>query len=200
MDGRRFDALTNQLGRGTTRRTVMGLLVGGLGLGPLAALGVDAKKKHHKKPKSKGHRCTSFGGVTGTCRKGWDCCDPKKSTAAGCSHAGYPVCCESDGLAHRSTIVCCASVAEGDAGICDTKYPNCCPASFGGCCEDGYPLCCGTPEDAYCCPEGTTCCESDPSGCCATTTAVRGAAASAGRGTWTPRPKDQGIASAIARK
>lgn len=198
MDGERFDALVHLLGRGATRRGVLALLAGGIGLAPLAASDTAARKKKRKKKTKKPHRCVTVGNLTVTCPKGRVCCDPAKSTGAGCAPAGYPVCCESDGFAHERDVVCCASSTEGDEGVCFDEYPHCCPESIGGCCVDGYPLCCSNALGEYCCPLGTICCESDPeTGCCEDALSLRAAAGGgARRGAWKPRLEGRSDAGA----
>jgi hypothetical protein len=190
MDDARFDELMRVLSTGASRRAVLGLVAGGAGLASIAAIDTVAKKKrkknkHAKKPK----RCLTVGNRSLACPKGSVCCDPGKSTAAGCAPAGFPVCCESDGFAHESDIVCCADRTQGDEGICDTEYPHCCQESIGGCCEDGYPLCCSNALGEYCCPPETTCCESNPTtGCCDEAAVAREATADGARsGVWKPR-------------
>jgi hypothetical protein len=175
MDSERFDARILALGSDATRRCVLSHLVGFFGLIALAPEHAEAKRKK-KKRKKKAHRCVTVGNVTISCRKGYVCCSPSKSTGAGCAPAGYPVCCVSDGYAHEPDIVCCDSFTDGVEGVCIDDYPNCCPESVGGgCCIDGYPVCCNNALGEYCCPLGTTCCESDvEDGCCDDTLRAHG--------------------------
>lgn len=193
MDGQRFDTLVQRMNRTGTRRAALALVAGGLGLSAITTLDTDAKNKKPKK-----HRCTTVGGVTITCPKKRVCCDAGKSTGAGCAPAGYPVCCESDGYAHRSNIVCCDTFDEGSEGICDTGYPNCCPAEIGGCCKTGFPVCCKDESGEYCCAAGSTCCQTDPSGCCAEEPARRGSEGSDARGAWRARPADDSHGGAFS--
>lgn len=185
MEGQHFDTLVQRMNRTGTRRAALALVAGSLGFSSLATRDTDAKKK-----KSKTHRCKTAGGVTITCPKKRVCCDPRKSTGAGCAPAGYPVCCESDGFAHRGNIVCCETSDEGADGICETGYPHCCPAEIGGCCERGFPVCCSNGVDEYCCPVDSICCDTDPTGCCVAEPARRAREGSMARGAWKARPAD----------
>ena len=197
------DQLARRLGANASRRGALHVLAGAILAGSLAGLAIqesearNGKHKSKKKKKKRRKRARSFDPLLGlqqcpiapnitlVCAPGQVCCDPAASTGTGCTPAAFPVCCLSDGFAHPSDTVCCASATEGDAGTCVSSHPHCCPASIGGCCIADFPVCCsGTPEP-YCCPAETTCCESDPSGCCADAPSARALVATAvGRGGW----------------
>jgi hypothetical protein len=98
MDDQRFDELAHFLGRGVSRRGVLGLLASGLALTPLAAIDADARKRKKKKPK----KCT---GETTRCGK--RCVDtrtdPDNCGACGTSCGANAIC---DEGACRTCDVC----------------------------------------------------------------------------------------------
>lgn len=192
MEIGQFDRFTQILAATRSRRAVLVLVAGIAAHDALTGFSVEAKKKKkRKKKKKKYYRCLTYGNVNVSCRKGDICCDPYLSTGAGCAPTGFPVCCASTELAYEPDIVCCATNIEGDGGICDTTYPNCCQPSVGGCCEAGFPVCCSNARGEYCCRPGATCCETSESGCCVEEPAARLPGAAEGtRGAWLPVVRD----------
>jgi hypothetical protein len=175
LDGDAFDSLSRNVVSGASRRDLVRISLGGLGLAGLGLLitggdDVDAKKRRKKKKKKA--RCKS---------------DRPVVCGEGCCPSQYPQCCESASNPNQATrYTCnppsytCCSAAEG-GGSCPTDA-KCCPPTampgneFGSCapkaeavccpantlydwCQTDFPVCCN--ED--CCLADETCCDAQGS-------------------------------------
>lgn len=150
MDDRRFDALTRLLGKGGSRRRILGSLLGIGGAVALGGLTSPAKTDAARRPTSPptppgcpgqqvldGSDCVCPNGLS-TC--GPDCCTPNGSGAE------QSVCCDN---------ACCFGTCYGEELCC--PYPRQWCDATGECCPDGTLCCAGIGCRAECACVPSTC-------------------------------------------
>jgi hypothetical protein len=164
MDGESFDRLSvvvHRLRDKATRRSALGLVLGGSAAALSGLLAQDVSAKKHKNNGKKKHKnCRGFGarcksnkdccnsncrsgrcwqgnGSQGrcggkTCDNGWGCCTSNGVSV--CVPNNYPVCCGNKSFANGYT--CCG----GNGGACPGGI-NSCTGEFGVCCQPGWRHC-----------------------------------------------------------
>jgi hypothetical protein len=171
VDDQRFDAITQTLRDGATRRAVFRLLAGGT-LGSAVgwlALSEDGEAKRKKKKRHKGDRCYDPLPIrcSPTASHPNDFCFPRGAVCCGAALGGGACPAGSD---------CCPPTQGAPEGNCAGVDEVCCSvAGGGGSCPTALPVCCGpTPAEpiAQCIPAGFQCCPFggycyDDEACCA---------------------------------
>jgi hypothetical protein len=189
---RRFDALARSVGAGASRRSVIGGVLGTLGLGAFLPLSSEAKKhkRKNKKSKKKKLRLNQFECVNqgGACRgNNANCCSgvcdgkkPKKGEVDRSTCVGHN---EGGCTAERNA---CIQTADNNSGNCNAANPQAfcvvttgnasfC-SNFAGSSEQGNCRACRRDTDctAEGFPSGTACVQVNTTGRCSQICAATG--------------------------
>lgn len=176
MDGESFDRLSiviHRLRDKATRRSALGLALGGSVAAVSGLLAEDAGARHRNQAKND---CRGFGGPCSSnrdccyskcrsgrcwhgrarrkrcggrnCPSGWGCCS--SSGISLCVPRKYPVCCGSQSFVNGYT--CCG----GSGGACLGGVDSC-TGQFGVCCQSGTRYCTSGFFKGQCIPNGWSC-------------------------------------------
>jgi hypothetical protein len=176
MDGESFDRLSvvvHLLRDNATRRSALGLVLGGSMTAVSGMLTEDAgaKKKNKKNSNCRGFggncqsnkdccfsKCRSgrcwYGSRSGQrcggkqCDNGWGCC--RFDGVSVCVPRNYPVCCGNQSFVNGYH--CCG----GSGGAC-LGGVNSCTGQFGVCCQSGWKYCSSGFYAGQCLPDGWSC-------------------------------------------
>ena len=176
MDEGSFDRLSvmvNRMRDRSTRRGVLGVVLGGVLAAGTGLLGDDAAAQRNRRNGRNRNRknCRGYGGrcdrnkdcCNGTCRdgicwfggggrncggrrcpSGWRCC--RRNGIGTCTPPTFPTCCGDFG--YVTGYRCCS----GSTHACPAGW-DCCPGQTTGCCGPNQHCC----NNGLCCPDGWDC-------------------------------------------